>query len=441
MSFAQTAFALKSRTVRASAGAFRDELVSHDTWSAEALRQLQVSRATEIARFAAVRSPFYAHAYRTAGVSIDDLRRPGAWERLPVIDRSALKAAGEEVATPDATPKTARPAKTGGSTGEPLQTMHDARVPTLALAWRMYGWWGVEPWDDIARVGRWGFGPRESLVNRVSWWPTRQLYLDASLINDESMHRFAREVRRTRPKLMEGYVGAMLEFADFLEREGLEIPAPVAVATSAAPLTPDARHRLANVFGAPVYDEYRGSEVGWMAGECTAQEGLHEFGDARLIEILDADGSPCAVGQVGDVVITDLTNRVYPIVRYRLGDRGSWLGDECPCGRPYRRLNQPEGRVTDVLRLPSGAALNHRLMAMFSAYPESVRLFQIHQRADHSIVVRVVLGDPADAALHVERAVDDLRRRIAHEVPVTIEHVDSLPYTGGKIKYVISDIS
>ena len=77
---------------------------------------------------------------------------------------------------------------------------------------------------------------------------------------------------------------------------------------------------------------------------------------------------------------------------------------------------------------------------MFGAHPESVRLFQIHQRADHSITVRVVVGSDPDAMEHVNDAVEALRARIDHEVPVQVEIVDSLPYTRGKIKYVISDL-
>lgn len=76
-------------------------------------------------------------------------------------------------------------------------------------------------------------------------------------------------------------------------------------------------------------------------------------------------------------------------------------------------------------------------MAMFSGHPDSVRLFQIHQHADHSITVRVIPGDDPDGAVHVE----ELRRRIDHEVTVTTEYVDELPFTGGKIKYVVSDVA
>ena len=147
------------------------------------------------------------------------------------------------------------------------------------------------------------------------------------------------------------------------------------VATTAAPLTGPARARLEAAFGAPVHDEYRGSEFGWMAGECARRDGLHVLADARRIEVVREDGSPAEPGETGDLVITDLRNRVFDLIRYPTGDRGILRAAPCPCGRSLPMIEARQGRTIDVLHLPSGAALAHRLTAMFSAHPEAVRLF------------------------------------------------------------------
>lgn len=441
MAVAEWGFRIKSRTVRRASGVYLEELLRNQHLSTGELVHLQQQRAMEMAQFADANTQYYRRIFAEQGIDVTRLDDPAEWERIPITDRASVKADAAAFRAGPESERHARPALTGGSTGEPLRTQHDARVPSLALAWRMYSWWGVDPWDDLARLARWGFGRFETLRNRVQWWPTTQVYLDASLIDDTSMRAFHQQIVRTRPALIEGYVGAMLEFTDFLEREGLTIPAPKAVATTAAPLPATTRARIESVLGAPVYDEYRGSEFGWMAGECRFRTGLHIFSDARKIEIVGPDGSVLPSGEIGDIVVTDLTNRVFPLIRYRLGDRGSLMEGVCECGISLPRMAQPEGRITDVLRLPSGKAMNHRLMAMFAAHPEAVRLFQIHQLADYSIVVRVVLGEEASAREDVEKAVDVLRQRVGGEVPVTVEYVDSLPYTGAKTKYVISDVS
>lgn len=433
-------FRAKAATVRARAGAFHRELLANERLSPGEFTRMQDELAQGIAAFAMSSSPFYGDLYGGLGVRPDTLTDPEAWAALPILDRATVKEHATEMRTPEATEASARPALTGGSTGEPLATLHDARVPALALSWRMYSWWGIEPYDDLARVGRWNFGRLATIKNDLAWWPTTQVYLDAGLISEQTMEAFHRRLTATRPRLIEGYVGAMLEFADFLERRKLSVPVPKAIATTAAPLTASARARLESAFGAPVYDEYRGSEFGWIAGECGHRDGLHIFADVRRVEVVDEDGAPAAPGQLGDLVITDLRNRVFPLIRYRTGDKGILRSEPCGCGSALPVMEQPQGRTTDMIRLPSGTVLAHRLMGMFAAHPEAVRLFQIHQLADYSITIRVVVGDGAEARNQIESAVAALRERIAHEVPVRIEDVDSLPYTGGKTKYIISDV-
>jgi phenylacetate-CoA ligase len=440
MTLSETSFNLKLHTLRRDSGRLYRELLHNQELEPEALAELQRTRAVAIAEFARSQTAFYAKHFADAGIDPGRALTPDDWTRLPLLSRRMLKEHADGVTSSEATPRNSRPALTGGSTGEPLQAKHDARVPTLALAWRMYTWWGIEPWDNVARIARWGFGRFDTLKNDVAWWPSKQRYADAGLMSPESMRQFHTELTKTRPALLEGYVGSTVAFADFIEAEGLRLPSLRAIATTAGPLDPASRARLESVFGVPVHDEYRGSELGWMAGECSERNGLHVFADARFIEVVDEHGQVLPAGETGELVLTDLSNRVFPIIRYRIGDRGRLLDRPCPCGISLPLMAQPEGRVTDLLYTPSGRTLGHRIMAMFSDVPDAVRQVQVHQHADYSVTVRVVEGPIPDARSHVERNVEVLRNRIDNEVPITIEYVDSLPYTGAKLKYVISDV-
>lgn len=440
MAFADLVFAAKLHTVRRNSRDFLAELQHNQTLPRARLDTLEDTWSAEAAAWAMRASPFYARLYGDLGVDPAALAEPAAWHELPVLDRGTVKDHFDEIATPEAQGRAARRGTTGGSTGQPLAIMHDARVPTLALAWRMYSWWGVRPSDNIARIGRWNSAPGQQLRNNLAWWPTRQVYLEAGHLDDDTMEVFHRQVLRTRPTLIEGYMGAMLAYADFLESRNLPVHTPIAVATTAAPLTASARMRLHEVFGAPVYDEYRCAEFGWTAGQCRMRDALHVFSDVHRLEVLDEDGRPVPDGVVGDIVITDLRNRVFPLIRYRTGDRGALRSGTCACGNTLPLMEQVDGRNTDVLSLPSGAVLAHRLHNLFGSCPDAVNQFQIHQHADHSITVTVVLGSGHDAVARVEKAVAGLRDRTRGEVPVTIDYADSLPYTRGKVKYIVSDV-
>lgn len=440
MALADLVFTAKLHTVRRDSLAFLEELRRNERLPLAEREALEAAWFAAAVAWAMTASPFYARLYGSLGVDPTTVHEPAAWERLPVLDRTTVKEHLDEIPTPDAQGRAVRRGSTGGSTGEPLAVMHDARVPTLALAWRMYSWWGVGPADNVARIGRWKNSTTQQLRNTLNWWPTRQISLEAARLDEETMEHFHRQVLHTRPALVEGYMGAMLAYADFLEHHHQRVHSPTAVATTAAPLTASARTRLEEVFGAPVYDEYRCAEFGWTAGECRRRDGLHIFSDVHRVEVLDEDGRPVPDGVVGDIVITDLRNRVFPLIRYRTGDRGALRRGTCTCGNTLPLMEPVDGRSTDVLPLPSGAVLAHRLPGIFGSCPDAVRHFQIHQRADHSITVSVVLGSGPDAATRIEKAVGVLRERAGGEVPVDVKYVDSLPHRRGKVDFVISDV-
>lgn len=434
------AFELKARSLRRGAGALYDELLANEQRSPDELASMQDAAAARIARFALSASPYYSELYTAHGISAADLDDPAAWAHLPTTDRTTMKDVADRVWTSEAEPDVVRVARTGGSTGEPLRSGQDARVPLAPLTWRMYRWWGVEPWDHLARIGRWHGSRKETMRNSVSWWPTRHVYADAFGFGPEELEAFLRACRRVRPPLLEVYAGLLPPLAEVAAERGPLWPGLRAVGVTAAPLTPSVRQRAEAVLGAPVYDEYRSSEVQWMAGECREQSGLHVFSDMRRIEVVDDAGRPAAPGEVGDIVVTDLANRVFPVIRYRLGDRGSLRAGACACGLPFPLMDPPDGRVTDLIRLPGGAVIGGGLMALFGDEPAAVRQFQIHQTADYTIHLRVVLGEQADALDAVDRAATKVRERLHGQVPVVVEVVESLPALRGKLQYVVSEV-
>ncbi len=440
MSVQEMAFNLKMTVTKPRTRRLYRELLANQTLPVDELQRLSDVRAAEIAGYAFDNSTFYRELYTAAGIRRDDLRDSHALASLPVIDRSLVKANVDRIRSTTVKPAHARAALTGGSTGEPLRTWNDARVPMLPVSWRMYGWWGISPADDVVHVGRWGTSRRAQLSTKISWWPTRVVLIDASELDQRTIANLVATVNRHRPLLVEGYVGALYEIARYVDRHGLEFHPPRALGATAAPLTAEVRKYVETTLGAPLHDQYRCSEVPWMAGECGRRDGLHIFSDMRRIEVVDGTGTPQPPGVVGDLVVTDLTNRVFPLVRYRLGDRGSLRAGTCPCGISLPLMDSPDGRTVDMIRLPDHTVVAGGMFSIFSGVPTAVRQFRLHQRADYSIDLQVVLGDSATALADAETATTGLRDRLHRQVEVRLSVVPTLPYTGGKLKYITSDV-
>jgi phenylacetate-CoA ligase len=120
----------------------------------------------------------------------------------------------------------------------------------------------------------------------------------------------------------------------------------------AEPWTEGLRAAIERAFGCRAHDIYGLSEIigPGVAGECEARAGLHVCDDHFLPEIVDpATGAPVPDGREGELVLTTLTKRAMPMIRYRTGDITTLTREPCACGRTSARIARLKGRVDDML--------------------------------------------------------------------------------------------
>jgi phenylacetate-CoA ligase len=120
----------------------------------------------------------------------------------------------------------------------------------------------------------------------------------------------------------------------------------------AEPWTEALRTALERALGCPAWDIYGLSEIvgPGVAGECQARAGLHVCDDHFLPEVVDpASGAPLPPGSEGELVLTTLTKRALPMIRYRTGDVTTLTTEPCACGRTSARIARVKGRSDDML--------------------------------------------------------------------------------------------
>jgi phenylacetate-CoA ligase len=120
----------------------------------------------------------------------------------------------------------------------------------------------------------------------------------------------------------------------------------------AEPWTEGMRTAIERAFGCRAHDIYGLSEIigPGVAGECQVRAGLHVCDDHFLPEIVDpVSGAPLPPGHEGELVLTTLTKRAMPMIRYRTGDITALTTEPCPCGRTSARIARLKGRADDML--------------------------------------------------------------------------------------------
>jgi phenylacetate-CoA ligase len=196
------------------------------------------------------------------------------------------------------------------------------------------------------------------------------------------------------PAMLMGYPSAVR----LLVREQLAgrlRASPGLVATAGESVSVFERRHWASVFGAPVFDAYASSECLLAAVTCRF-EWIHYRSDWMVLEPVDATHRPVPPGVPSHtVLLTDLSNRVQPIIRYDLGDSVIVRPDRCPCGSPLPAV-RVNGRRDDVLRFTAGDAaidvLPLAITADLEGVPGLVRA-QLVQTAPDALAVRLACAE------------------------------------------------
>lgn len=332
----------------------RDALHDRARWSTERLLAWKLDRLRELVDAAFENVPLYREKYGAVGYSKGALRTWADWDRLPSTSRADLiEGFPEHVTSPHYDLSSCRWLTSSGSTGNLVQLVLEPLRADLdqAARWRMF--------ESMARAplppDRWVYN-----INHAHWWVTSMCgeYPTFTVSQRAPAAALLTHIKLLRPSFISGISSAI----EGLAAEGADLAAlgVLGVSTNSETTLPESRRRWAGIFGVPVLDEYSSEEAGMLAAECPRHE-YHLIEDDAHVDVVDAD-----LDGVGQVLTTDLWNRVMPVIRYQQGDLAGPLADgsSCPCGLGGRVLRGGlQGRQDEALmssargRIASGILL------------------------------------------------------------------------------------
>lgn len=408
--------------------------------STEDLQEWNLIHRRKIVECAFNRIPFYQRKFSAFGFELGDMSDPDFFSKLPILEKEEIRENERDMVDPAFRNRKLPASTTGGSTGTPLRTLNDPRIPAAVLSWRMLNWWGVDVSDNSGYLYRAVPDGWRKAVQQIVLWPTRRAWISAANMSPERMEYFYRALARTNPRYLVGYVGAIDVFASFLEDRGYSLPSLQAVWTTSAPLPRIKREYVEHILGCKVYTQYGSCEFYWIAAECAEQRGMHIANDARHVEIVDGDRNlPC--GEFGDIVVTDLLNHAFPLIRYRLGDQGHLLKEDCPCGLPFPLMDYVRGRITDTIWTREGIAIpGEYWTTIFDDYPETVKSFQVHQHADYSVTVRYEPRKGADIHPVLATVAGRIQSLYGSALALRFESALIEVNDNGKTRFVVSEV-
>ncbi len=165
--------------------------------------------------------------------------------------------------------------------------------------------------------------------------------------------------------------------------------------------------------GIQAYQAYATADIGLIAYETPAREGMVVDEDIILEIVRPGTGDPVAPGEVGEVVVTTF-NPDYPLIRFGTGDLSALLPGESPCGRSNLRIKGWMGRADQTTKIKG----------MFVHPSQVADIVRRHPQVDRA---RLVVENPGlndRMTLHCETSATDAA--LAEQLTATIREVTKL---------------
>ena len=382
-------------------GELVDRLMASQWMPEELLQASQREPLYRLAEHASKQSPLVRRRLAEAGLRPEDIAAPGGLARMPLLRRRDFQLAAAELYCAEV-PREHGPVnvlRTSGSTGEPVavRRTHLTDLHWYALTMRDHHWHerefsgrfsAIRPtMPGHVRLPNWG--PPTSVLHPTG--PAQAIPITAEIGQQaEWLAEFSPNVLLSFPSVAEA-------IARHLREHGQRLPELRRVKTIGETLSARLRQEIETGFGAPVVDIYSSHEVGIIAVQCPESDLYHAMAENLIVEILDAEGRPCAEGEAGRIAITDLHNHATPIIRYEIGD---WAerGGPCRCGRGLPTIRRVLGRERNLVTMPDGSRRYPLVGFMRFREVAPVLQYQFVQHAIDRLEMRLVTETPLSAS-------------------------------------------
>ncbi len=400
-------------TIRFALNILRQSRVSRR--SPAEVERLRERRLARLVRYAMAHSPYYRQRY--AHVRVGELHLSD----LPPVDKSELMAHFDDVVTDRAVRQEDVQAfmeqptnlgkyfrgryvlsHTSGTQGRPMMIVQDRRDLELLFALqfsrgnagrRVSVTEGMRRLFNRVRLAvvtmRPGFFPSASAF---TYFPKpAQRFVDLRHFSFDDA-QLVENLNAFRPNAITAYAGLLTTLAS--KKAELKLaPDLIQITNISESLSERGRKQVQAAFNVPILDSYAMGECPFLSNGCPTHGGAHLNSDWAILEVVDDNYRPVGPGVPGTkVLLTNLANRVQPIIRYEIGDLVEMADQPCDCGNALPRIAHIGGRAAEALWIWDGTSHQRIALGVFKCaceYLHEIREWQVVQTDRAGIEVRI----------------------------------------------------
>lgn len=405
-----------------------------DQLNADQLGILQKKRLSEILTFTTQNAEFY----KKLEIEIDQANPISSLKKFPVISKREINEFKDEILTRPA--NSLNKISSSGSSGlqSTVYLSKNEISITRAQQTRWWEWAGYKLGDSILQTG---ISPDRSLVKKVKDYFLKTKYVHAFALLPEEIKLILKESKKKHVKNFFGYASSLYVFAEIAAEEGIDIKFESMLCWGDK-MFESYRKKIKNVFACDVQETY-GCTEGFMIASQHDLKYLYIMTPWVYLELLDENGQEVKDGEIGQVVVTSLFAKAFPLIRYKLGDLAIRLPKEkYPKNRKfaYPLLEKVIGRDTDIIKTSSNKSMIvHSFTGIFEYYPE-IRQFQVTQNKLDEIQIKYISNQGK-----IDRQLNEIKNKIIQnlkeDITITFKEVSEIPNSpSGKPQIIKSSL-
>lgn len=371
-----------------------------------------------------------------------DFKDASSLDELPVINKAILRKEPNRMVADGFDLTRMHIASTSGSTGVPLNVYQDPRRRLRVQADVVY-WANRAGYQIGTRLYDLKVLARHNKISRLARIARNAVPVDVVSTRDDDLLRIVDSIAAERvPVSVLSFSSTLELIARALKRSSppalrRSLPRITAIIGQSESLSSQARTDLAYFFGSTPFNRYALEELGIVAQQAPGSgESFVINRGTHFVEVLDFDSDiPAKPGVLGRIVVTDLVNRVQPMVRYDTGDSGKFALYE-DGSIDNAMLAEVGGRRDDEIFDINDQPLTNAIMEkIWWRYPE-VNQQQVIQVGKSEYVLRL---NVPDGFVRSEEFADDFRGVVGASAQVRVETTDEdFVFPSGKRKSVVN---
>lgn len=332
---------------------------------------------------------------------------------------------------------------TSGSTGTPFKVPQDTNKRMRRIAELKF--FGKEV----------GFRSHEMLIHLRTWnhWQSKTprqirreniIPYDISKMGEGELGVLCTLINQHKAVCLRAYASSFDLLAKYVTEHPTEFPSLKILIAGSEALQDDVRANVKKSLKCEIISQYANEECGIIAQERIptkeSDNPMYINHASYILEILKMDSDqPASYGELGRVVLTDLHNYAFPIIRYDTGDVGILLPPDA-YSRGYPVLGKLYGRRFDVCYTADNEPFFPMTIGRVLKHYDQIKQWQFIQKGQKEYLLKVMMNNGINTDSYLAPAIVTLVETLGKDADVKIEQVDGIPtLASGKRKPVVNE--